>query len=281
MKRKPIVILLCLLLTFILLEPRNVNAAWQGSLPSPLSNAMHQGYLYGEPKDSSTAHTGVDFPCSQNTPVKAIASGTVIFQGEQTGYGKVAVVQFPHPIYPGVQVYQFNAHLDHFESTTVPRAVNVNDVIAYSGNTGAYSYHLHLEIRVGQNSRLGIRNPEGFLARSTNDGYGGFYGALKHSADGTWARKHRVRLQRTDGSPNIKPESGFGWAPTYFQFINAGNYYFFPDETAYGRNFYTGRTYANQFYFKFYNQDDVYKGQITATVPANSDIDLYTINIPY
>lgn len=88
-------------------------------------------------------HTGIDFPLSAGTPVKAAAGGMVVKVVERSGlsgYGKHVVIAHD-------QVYQsLYAHLSQV-LVQEGQLITKGEVIAKSGNTGlSTSPHLHFEI---------------------------------------------------------------------------------------------------------------------------------------
>lgn len=86
-------------------------------------------------------HYAVDIVLEENTPVKSVAEGTVIFAEwtAQTGY----VIMIEHP-YGLLSVYKHNASLMKQQGDRVV----TGEVIASAGNTGEYStgWHLHFEL---------------------------------------------------------------------------------------------------------------------------------------
>lgn len=89
----------------------------------------------------SKMHNGVDIAAPKGTPIYPIAKGTTVFSGNQTGYGKIVIVDH------GAGVTSRYAHCDTL-NTNVGDTVEPNTKIASVGNTGsATGYHLHLEIR--------------------------------------------------------------------------------------------------------------------------------------
>lgn len=90
------------------------------------------------------SHDGVDLAAPSGTPVHATARGVVRFIGQQTGYGKVIVIQNPPPYSTTF------AHLSRF-AKGLRRGSHVNraQVIGYVGETGwATGPHLHYEVHV-------------------------------------------------------------------------------------------------------------------------------------
>lgn len=86
-------------------------------------------------------HYAVDIVLEENTPVKSVAEGTVVFAEwtAQTGY----VIMIEHP-YGLLSVYKHNASLMKQQGDRVV----TGEVIATAGNTGEYStgWHLHFEL---------------------------------------------------------------------------------------------------------------------------------------
>lgn len=122
------------------------------SLIQPVSGKLTS--RYGERSSiRSSAHTGLDIATSYGTPIKAAASGTVIFAGTKGSYGKLIIVQHGN----GVQTYY--GHCSSLVAT-VGQTVSQGQVIAKVGSTGnSTGNHLHLEIRVNGNSY----NPQYYL----------------------------------------------------------------------------------------------------------------------
>ena len=90
----------------------------------------------------SGAHTGTDIACSQGTPIKAVASGTVTFAGWSGSYGKL--IKISH----GNGVETWYAHCSELYGN-VDQQVNAGDIIAAVGSTGnSTGNHLHLEVRL-------------------------------------------------------------------------------------------------------------------------------------
>ncbi|GAA1920806.1 M23 family metallopeptidase [Streptomyces sodiiphilus] len=91
-----------------------------------------------------SVHTGIDFPVSYGTPVRAATDGTVRTQWH-VSYGNMAIVTAPD----GTETWY--AHL----SSNVYHSgyVQAGTVIAYSGNSGkSTGPHLHFEVRPGGGS---------------------------------------------------------------------------------------------------------------------------------
>jgi len=91
-------------------------------------------------------HRGIDIPAATNTPVLAIADGTVRIAGEHDGYSDY-VVQLKHAKPDGSGYYYSNyMHLNEW-CVSEGESVVQGQVIGYSGSsTGGYE-HVHFEIR--------------------------------------------------------------------------------------------------------------------------------------
>lgn len=105
------------------------------------------------------AHKGVDYAAPTGTPVRATASGRVLFAGTQNGYGNVIHLQ-----HQGVFSTLY-AHLSRFATGLhTGGRVSQGDVIGYVGQTGwATGPHLHYEFRVQdvQRDPLTVAMPHG------------------------------------------------------------------------------------------------------------------------
>jgi lipoprotein NlpD len=98
-------------------------------------------------------HEGIDLASPEGTPVRAAEEGTVLFAGEQKGYGNLVLVAHAGDL---VTVYAHNAENLVKKGAQVSRG----QAIARVGHTGnATGPHLHFEVRVGARPR----DPLGFL----------------------------------------------------------------------------------------------------------------------
>ncbi|WP_332888292.1 peptidoglycan DD-metalloendopeptidase family protein [Streptomyces carminius] len=93
-----------------------------------------------------SVHTGIDFPVSYGTPVRAATDGTVRTQFDGS-YGNMVIVTAPD----GTETWYC-----HLSSTRIRSgSVKAGDVIAYSGNSGnSTGPHLHFEVRPGGGSAI-------------------------------------------------------------------------------------------------------------------------------
>jgi murein DD-endopeptidase MepM/ murein hydrolase activator NlpD len=102
---------------------------------------------------SRGTHTGLDIATSKGVPIKAAASGTVIYSGTKGAYGKMVVIDHGN----GIQTYY--AHCSRLDVSS-GTYVNQGDVIGAVGSTGnSTGPHLHLEVRVN-----GVaKNPQNYV----------------------------------------------------------------------------------------------------------------------
>lgn len=86
-------------------------------------------------------HYAVDIVLKENTPIKAIADGTVIFAEWTAQTGHVILLEHSFGL---LSVYKHNAAL----SKNQGESVLAGEVIAAAGNTGEFStgFHLHFEL---------------------------------------------------------------------------------------------------------------------------------------
>lgn len=90
----------------------------------------------------SGAHTGLDIGASTGSPVKAAASGTVIWAGYKGSLGNLVVVQHSN----GVQTYYGHCSKIYVSSG---QSISQGQTISAVGSTGnSTGPHLHFEIRV-------------------------------------------------------------------------------------------------------------------------------------
>jgi murein DD-endopeptidase MepM/ murein hydrolase activator NlpD len=113
-----------------------------------------KGVLYGRyGVRDGRRHDGIDIAAPEGTPVLAAEAGTVIYAGEQAGYGAIAILRHEGGL---VTLYAHNARLLVREGDRVRRG----EPIARVGQTGKTTGpHLHFEVREGTRPR----NPLLFL----------------------------------------------------------------------------------------------------------------------
>ena len=113
----------------------------------PIKGYTYISSYYGWRFNNTDYHTGVDFPAPANTPIRASASGTVIYvrtgagSGRNWGYGNYLIVDH------GGGFSTLYAHCTSIP-VSVGDTVTKGQTIAYVGTTGwSTGYHLHFEIR--------------------------------------------------------------------------------------------------------------------------------------
>jgi murein DD-endopeptidase MepM/ murein hydrolase activator NlpD len=98
-------------------------------------------------------HEGIDIANSTGTPIYAAKTGTVIFAGQQSGYGNVVIIDH------GGGFTTVYAHQSRF-ATHDGAHLNQGQLLGYMGSTGhSTGPHVHFETRYGGSPR----NPRGCL----------------------------------------------------------------------------------------------------------------------
>ncbi|MEO2099945.1 MAG: M23 family metallopeptidase, partial [Flavobacteriaceae bacterium] len=94
-----------------------------------------------QPFNTKEAHFAVDVVVEENTPIKAIADGTVIFSEWTAETGFVIILEHSLGL---LSVYKHNAALSKSQGDSVLGG----EVIATAGNTGEFTtgFHLHFEL---------------------------------------------------------------------------------------------------------------------------------------
>ena len=113
-----------------------------------------QGVLYGRfGTRQGERHDGIDIAAPEGTAVTAAADGTVLFAGEQSGYGAIVILRHPGGL---VTLYAHASAVLVRDGQSVRRG----QPIARVGQTGKTTGpHLHFEVREGTRPR----NPLLFL----------------------------------------------------------------------------------------------------------------------
>jgi murein DD-endopeptidase MepM/ murein hydrolase activator NlpD len=129
-------------------------------------------YPYGSngPYNDWRVHHGVDIPNDIGAPIQAGGSGTVIYAGKggdisapagwdiYTSYGNVVVIEHDFG-YRGQRIYTLYAHMSSIVAVQ-GQHVEAGDIIGLVGGTGDVSGpHVHLEVRVGDNTYFTAYNP--------------------------------------------------------------------------------------------------------------------------
>jgi murein DD-endopeptidase MepM/ murein hydrolase activator NlpD len=94
------------------------------------------------PNGDCSFHPGVDIAVGSGTPIKAAASGTVIYAGWMEGYGNFVVIDHGNHL---ATAYAHQSTISVANGASVAQG----QVIGYSGCTGyCFGPHLHFEVRV-------------------------------------------------------------------------------------------------------------------------------------
>jgi murein DD-endopeptidase MepM/ murein hydrolase activator NlpD len=121
-----------------------------------------KGNVFGWVRKKGTkAHQGWDFAARDNTPLYAVADGTIEYvdKVDDSNYGKQILMSFSGSY--GETFYAFYAHIN---SNLVERydTVKAGDLIGYSGSTGnakgsnKWEQHLHFEFRSERHCGKGL-----------------------------------------------------------------------------------------------------------------------------
>lgn len=132
------------------LDSQGINQILYSPFDSGSSNVTCQYGCRIDPVNGgfNCSHNGVDYAASMNTPLHAVYDGGTVtdVSYNESGGNTLSVV------YP-VGSEQYLVRYVHLErvNVSVGDAVNKEDVIAYSGNTGSQTTgpHLHLEVYLG------------------------------------------------------------------------------------------------------------------------------------
>lgn len=113
---------------------RNVTDLGQ-ILFSPVSGSISQEY------DPSKKHFAIDVVAPQDSPVKAVADGTVLFSEWTSSTGYVIIIEHKDDI---ISAYKHNGSLSKVQGDVV----KAGEVVASVGNTGELTTgpHLHFEL---------------------------------------------------------------------------------------------------------------------------------------
>lgn len=153
-------------------------------------------------KGSNNKHTGQDYAAPVGTKVQAVADGTVIDEGLDSGYG--IYVQLDH--HDGYQ--SIYGHLSK-KNVKVGDTVKKGQVVGLVGTTGNVTGpHLHFEVRKGKNNPV---DPGSYLKGGSLQTTSGSVGAtqtngviLGNGDQQSWAKDFLTRLGKPTTSSNIK-----------------------------------------------------------------------------
>jgi len=139
------------------------------SLADPLpAAARNTGYAYGSDGSGRyLLHNGLDMADEDDTPAGAVADGVVVVARDDLDemfgwrcdwYGQLVVLQLDE-LWGGQPVYALYGHVSEVQVSEGQRVAQ-GDPIAREGTAGvAVVPHLHLEIRLGENTFGATRNP--------------------------------------------------------------------------------------------------------------------------
>jgi peptidoglycan LD-endopeptidase LytH len=114
-----------------------------GTWVCPVQGSVSFTDTWGAPRGNGRTHKGTDMFAATGTPVVAVTSGSVFFQGDALG-GNAAYLN------GGDGNTYYYAHLNDYVGGA--RSVSAGELIGHVGNTGDASggpSHLHFEIRPG------------------------------------------------------------------------------------------------------------------------------------
>jgi len=172
-------------------------------------NIIDHSNRFGEfRKSTGKAHYGVDFLNSTGTPVVAAAEGVVIVAGDDSqvaygpppnSYGNLVIIK--HEL-PGINqaVFTLYAHLSQV-FVSVDERVTTGQEIGLVGMSGRVTGStLHFEVRLGENTRAAVRNPELWLLPLPDDN-GQSTGALAGrvvDGRGNYLRVSNILIERLE-----------------------------------------------------------------------------------
>jgi murein DD-endopeptidase MepM/ murein hydrolase activator NlpD len=121
----------------------SVGRVGRGGCAWPVSGLVtsEYGYRWGR------LHAGIDIGAGTGTPIRASAPGTVIFAGQQSGYGNVVIIDHGGGF---STVYAHQSRIAARDGQSLPRG----GLVGYVGSTGhSTGPHLHFETRYGGSPR--------------------------------------------------------------------------------------------------------------------------------
>ncbi|NLE75740.1 MAG: peptidoglycan DD-metalloendopeptidase family protein [Chloroflexi bacterium] len=141
-------------------------------IAAPGDGVASHYYPYGTTAQGQyLLHHGVDMVNPMGTPLLAVADGRVVAVGSdgeaaygpvRDFYGQVVILELDRP-WEGRPIYCLYGHLSETR-VALGQWVSRGDLVGLVGMSGiALGPHLHLEVRVGENSYWATRNPELWL----------------------------------------------------------------------------------------------------------------------
>ena len=116
-----------------------------------------QTSAFGKNNGLKSSHNGIDYATPMNTPVGAIANGTVIQTGNVGTYGNLVKVRYDDG---NIGYY---SHLNSFNVKAGDK-FRAGDILGMSGNTGrSTGPHLHLEVRGADDSYYNQIDPQKYI----------------------------------------------------------------------------------------------------------------------
>lgn len=212
-------------------------------------NYVSRFYPYGSTyRGRYQVHHGVEFENPTGTPILAAGPGQVIAAGLDdlqvygrfpNFYGQLVVIQHDRTFY-GQPVFTLYGHMSKVRAE-VGQTVETGQIIGEVGESGiALGPHLHMEVRVSQNSYDATRNPELWIRPF--EGHGTIAGRLL-DADGNNIRGAIVTLYDSQNTWRSETE-------TYGEGVN-------PDE-GWQENFVFGSVPAGHYAVQYVLDDKVY-----------------------
>ena len=131
--------------------------ATAGTIRWPFPTQVKISSGYGERvapcQGCSSVHMGLDFQPPNDSPIYAIADGTVsLSQDDRWGYGNHVYIDHGDLLGDGSNIQSLYAHMQHGSVPLVAgQEIHVGDFIGLVGQTGtATGIHLHFELLVDQ-----------------------------------------------------------------------------------------------------------------------------------
>jgi hypothetical protein len=116
---------------------------WLPSMTSPY------GYRIHPVTKVRAMHTGIDIAMPEGTPIMGGIAGTVVFAGDNGGYGNTVIIEFIDEE-SGMGVRLLYAHL-HEIDVAVGDELDAGDIVGTVGSTGTSTgNHLHMEVQINE-----------------------------------------------------------------------------------------------------------------------------------
>jgi murein DD-endopeptidase MepM/ murein hydrolase activator NlpD len=235
--------------TFTPLPAAEIDHYWlDWAFPAGYSQFYSPNYQFGSTAGGRyRPHHGVDISNPQGSPVIAMAAGEVIHAGPDNPtllgpynnfYGNSVVILLDRKLATPEgekDVYLLYGHLSEVHASRGQR-INVGDAVGAVGMTGiAIGPHLHVEVRVGQNSYMTAVNPALWIRPLSGTGtvavrllnaegrswVGAKVSLLKYEGEGArWVRT--IETYRDEERLRSNPMWGENGALSN---LDAGNYY--------------------------------------------------------